>query len=101
MSRRLFDLAHARAGDKGNASTLSVFAYRAQDYPLLVREVTAERVRAHLSGIVEGDVVRYELPKLHGLQFVCQRALLGGVNTSLAVDTHGKALSYALLELVL
>ena len=96
---RLYDLAHCRAGDKGDTSILSLIAYRAADYPLLVERVTADVVRAHLAGIVRGDVQRHELPDLHALQFVCEHALGGGVTTSLALDAHGKSLSYALLTL--
>ena len=97
--RRLHELAHCRAGDKGNTSILSVIAYRADDYALLVERLTAERVASHLAGIVEGDVRRFELPLLHALQFVCDHSLQGGVTTSLALDAHGKSLSYALLEI--
>ena len=96
---RLYELAHCRAGDKGDTSILSLIAYRADDYPLLVERVTAAAVRAHLAGIVRGEVVRYELPQLCALQFVCSHALGGGVTTSLALDAHGKSLSYALLEM--
>jgi hypothetical protein len=96
---KLYDLAHCRAGDKGNTSILSLIAYRAEDYATLADRVTAERVRTHLAGICEGDVQRYELPGLKALQFVLSHALGGGVTTSLALDSHGKALSYALLEM--
>ena len=65
----------------------------------LASRVTAEAVRAHLSDIVRGEIVRYELPQLGALQFVCAHALAGGVTTSLALDAHGKALSYALLQM--
>jgi hypothetical protein len=95
----LHELAHCRAGDKGDTSILSLVAYRAEDYPWLARCVTAEAVAKHLTGIVRGEVRRYELPQLRALQFVCERALAGGVTTSLALDAHGKALSYALLEM--
>jgi len=97
---RLYDLAHCRAGDKGNTSILSVIAYRAEDYPLLVERVTVEAVRRHMAGIVQGDIRRYELPNLGALQFVCTHSLSGGVTTSLALDAHGKSLSYALLEMI-
>jgi hypothetical protein len=96
---KLYELAHCRAGDKGNTSTLSVIAYRAEDFPLLAREVTAAAVARHLAGIVRGEVRRYELPQLGALQFVCEDALAGGVTTSLALDAHGKSLSSALLEM--
>jgi hypothetical protein len=95
----LHDIAHCRAGDKGDTSTLSLFPYREEDFALLLREVTADRVRAHLADHIRGEVVRYELPNLCGLQFVCRQALDGGVTTSLALDTHGKTLSSRLLSL--
>jgi hypothetical protein len=97
--RKLYDLAHCRAGDKGNTSILSLIAYRANDYPLLASRVTAAAVANHLRSIVKGEVRRYELPQLAALQFVCEHALNGGVTTSLALDSHGKALSAALLEM--
>ena len=96
---RLHDLAHCRAGDKGDTSTLSLIAYREEDYPLLAERVTVDAVRKHLQGIVLGDIRRYELPGLWALQFVCERSLSGGVTTSLGLDAHGKSLSYALLEM--
>lgn len=99
MLVRLHDLAHARAGDKGDTSTLTVIPYSDDDYPLLVTLLTAERVREHLSGVVMGEVIRFELPNLSVLQFVCRESLGGGVTTSLAVDTHGKSLSSRLLAL--
>jgi len=99
--RRLHELAHCRAGDKGNTSILSLIAYREEDYPLLVERVTAEAVKRHLTGIVKGEVRRYELPELWALQFVCEDALGGGVTTSLGLDAHGKSLSYALLEMAI
>jgi hypothetical protein len=97
--RKLYELAHCRAGDKGNTSTLSVIAYRADDFALLARRVTTAAVARHLHGIVRGEIRRYELPQLGALQFVCEDALSGGVTTSLALDAHGKSLSSALLEM--
>jgi hypothetical protein len=97
----LYELAHCRAGDKGNTSTLSVVAYRSSDYPRLARALTAEAVSRHLAGIVHGVVRRFELPGLNALQFVCEHSLGGGVTTSLALDAHGKSLSYALLAMEL
>ena len=93
----LRDIAHARAGDKGDISNIAVIAYHAADYPLLARVLTAERVRAHFAGIVNGDVLRYELPALGALNFVLHGALGGGVTRSLALDPHGKSLGSALL----
>jgi hypothetical protein len=96
---KLHELAHCRAGDKGDTSILSLIAYRADDYPLLVERVTVDAVKKHLQGIVLGEIRRYELPDLWALQFVCERSLNGGVTTSLGLDAHGKSLSYALLEM--
>lgn len=95
----LHELAHCRAGDKGNVATLSVFPYDDALFPLLVREVTAERVREHLAAFVAGPVVRQELPRLYALHFVCHQIIDGGVTTSLALDTHGKSLSSRLLAM--
>ena len=64
-----------------------------------MEEVTVDRVAHHLHDIVRGEIRRYELPNLNALQFVCERSLSGGVTTSLALDAHGKSLSYALLEM--
>jgi hypothetical protein len=101
MTRRLHDIAHCRTGDKGDTLIVSVFAWRPADYPFLKSAVTAERLRQHLQGIVAGAVTRYELPNVEGLQFVCERALAGGVTSALTLDSHGKALSYAVLEMPL
>ena len=95
----LGDLAHSRAGDKGETLNISLIAYRPEDYALLEQHVTAERVKEHFRGIVAGDVVRYALPRLAALNFVLQRALGGGVTRSLALDAHGKSLASALLRL--
>jgi hypothetical protein len=99
MKIKLYDIAHSRAGDKGNTLTLSLIPYREQDYSLLCSEVTADKVKEHLKVIVKGNIARYELPKISSLLFVCEQALSGGVTTSLGIDTHGKSLSYALLEM--
>lgn len=98
-SMKLYDIAHSRAGDKGNTSTLSLIPYNEEDYFFLCQQITVERVAEHLKNIVCGSIIRYELPHISSLLFVCEQALLTGVTTSLAIDTHGKALSYALLEM--
>lgn len=95
----LRDIAHSRSGDKGNTANISVIAYRAEDYPLLVRAVTAEQVAEHFRGIVLGPVVRYEIPSLAALNFVLSDALAGGVVGSLGLDTHGKSLGSAILSM--
>jgi len=96
---KLREIAHSRTGDKGNTSNVSVIAYDHRHYPVLCRQVTADRVKALFSGVVHGSVVRYELPNIGALNFVMQQALGGGVTRSLALDAHGKSLSSALLDL--
>jgi hypothetical protein len=97
--RRIHDIAHARAGDKGNISNISVWAYDPKDYPLLKQQLTAERIRQEFPKLFTGPVTRYEMDALHGLNFVLQDALEGGVNTSLNLDSHGKSFSYLILGL--
>jgi hypothetical protein len=96
---KLYEIAHSRAGDKGNTLMLSLIPYDEADYHMLCATVTTEKVKAHLKEIIQGDIIRYEMPNISSLLFVCYNALSGGVTTSLALDTHGKSLSYALLEM--
>lgn len=96
---KLFDIAHSRAGDKGNTLMLSLIPYVEADYTMLRSTITVEKVKAHLKEIVKGEIIRYELPNISSLLFVCYNALSGGVTTSLAIDTHGKSISYALLQM--
>ena len=96
---KLRELAHARAGDKGDVSNISVIAHEPGDYAFLTEHVTVERVKAHFAAIVKGRVERYELPALGALNFVLHGALGGGVTRSLSLDPHGKSLSSCLLEM--
>lgn len=96
---KLREIAHSRTGDKGNTSNISLIAFDAKHYPDLVAQVTGARVKAHFADIVQGDVVRYELPNIAALNFVMTETLGGGVTRSLALDAHGKSLSSALLDL--
>lgn len=98
---RLLDLAHARSGDKGDTANVGVIALEPAWYPLLARELTAERVAAHFHGMITGGVDRYELPNLSALNFLLHGALDGGGTLSLKTDAQGKVLSTALLRLVL
>lgn len=101
MSRKvpLQHLAHARAGDKGDTSSISVWAYDPAVYPLLKDQLTVERVAGEFPRLIRGSIRRYEVDRLHGLNFVMERALEGGVNGSLNLDGHGKSWSYLLLGL--
>ena len=96
---KLRAIAHSRTGDKGNISNISVIALRESDYPQLVEVLTAEKVKTHFGDIVQGEVIRYELPKIGALNFVLYHALAGGVTRSLALDAHGKSLSSLLLDM--
>lgn len=95
----LYQLAHARTGDKGNRVNISVIAYDARDYELLIEQVTEQRVMEHFSHRAPTRVVRYLLPKIGAMNFVLDDVLDGGVNDSLNLDMHGKALSFHLLTL--
>ena len=92
-------IAHTRSGDKGDTCNIGVIAFHDRHYPILVREVTPERVRQHFTGLVRGDVVRYELPNLGALNFLLHQALGGGGTVSLRVDSQGKTFGAALLGL--
>jgi hypothetical protein len=101
MTRRvqLRELAHARAGDKGNLSNVSVWVFEPRHYAAVKAQLTAEHVRHAFPRLIQGAVRRYELDHLHGLNFVMEDALEGGVNASLNLDSHGKSWSYLLLAL--
>lgn len=95
----LLDLAHARSGDKGNTANVGLIAYEDRDYPLLVEKVTAQRVREHFAGMVEGPVERFALDNLGALNFLLHGALDGGGTVSLMTDAQGKVFSTALLRM--
>jgi hypothetical protein len=100
MTRRLYDLAYGRAGDKGNIANISVIARSPEAYQELKKKLTADRVKAHLGALVKGEVVRYELDNIEALNFVCHGALDGGATRSLRIDPLGKSLAGALLYMV-
>lgn len=95
----LSKIAHTRSGDKGDTVNIGVIAYRPEDYAVLVREVTEERVKAHFGQLVQGKVLRYELPNLGALNFLLEEALGGGGTLSLRVDAQGKTFGAALLRM--
>ena len=99
MKIQLSRIAHGRSGDKGDTANVGVIACHEKHYPILVREVTPERVKAHFGRLVKGDVVRYELPNLGALNFLLLEALGGGGTLSLRVDAQGKTFSAALLAM--
>jgi hypothetical protein len=99
MKRRLVEIASARSGDKGDTANVGLLAREARYYPVLVREVTAERVARHFHGMLTGGVERFELANLNALNFLLHGALGGGGTVSLKTDAQGKTLSTALLRM--
>lgn len=99
MKIELLKLAHARSGDKGDTANVGVIALKEDFYPLLAREVTAERVKEHFGEMVKGEVKRFELPNLGALNFLLHESLGGGGTLSLMTDAQGKTFSTALLRM--
>jgi hypothetical protein len=90
MQLALSSIAHARSGDKGDVSNIGVIAYEPRWFSVLLRELTAERVKQWFGELVEGNVTRYELPNLLAVNFVMEKALDGGGTISLRTDAQGK-----------
>ncbi|MEO8052593.1 MAG: hypothetical protein ABI833_19470 [Acidobacteriota bacterium] len=99
MRVQLREIAHARSGDKGDNANIGLIALRPEDYPALVKQVTAERVKEHFRELCRGRVERFELPNLNALNFLLYQALDGGGTVSLRTDAQGKTLSAALLRM--
>ncbi|MFQ5690703.1 MAG: hypothetical protein ACE5HQ_10575 [Gemmatimonadota bacterium] len=99
MKVQLREVAFARSGDKGDTANIGLIAFRPSLYPLLVGEVTAERVKRHFEGICHGEVERFELPNLHALNFLLHESLGGGGTVSLMLDAQGKTFATALLRM--
>ena len=95
----LREIAHARAGDKGDTSNIGVIAYRPHYYALLVQQITVLRVREHFGALVQGRISRYEMPNVEALNFVLENSLGGGVTRSLSLDPHGKSYSALILTM--
>ncbi|GAK09485.1 hypothetical protein [Geomicrobium sp. JCM 19038] len=94
----LYKLAHARAGDKGEHTTISIFAYDDQDYPILVEQLTTQAVSTFFADLHVQDVERYTLPNLSCVHFVLYGTRPGGVSSALTFDAHGKSLSWRMLD---
>lgn len=96
---KLIEIAHARSGDKGDGCNIGVIARKPEFYPVLKEKVTVERVAEHFKGWVFGEIRRYELPNIHSLNFLLEKALGGGATESLRTDNQGKAMNAALLRM--
>lgn len=99
MKVSLLKLAHARSGDKGDTANVGIIALKDEFYPILVREVTEDKVKNHFGEIVKGKVERFDLPNLKALNFLLHESLGGGGTLSLMTDAQGKTLSTALLRM--
>lgn len=97
--RRLVEIVHGKSGDKGNTANAGLIAYDPAYYPILLEQVTAERVRAYLGPWITGEVTRYELPKLSAVNFVITGALGGGGTRSLRVDSLAKDMAAILMRM--
>ena len=101
MKIQLIKLAHARSGDKGDTANIGLIALRPEFYQIIVREVTAARVKEHFRGVCKGEVERFELPNLGALNFLLHESLGGGGTLSLMTDAQGKTFSTALLRMTI
>lgn len=99
MKIRLKEICHGRSGDKGDAANIGLIAHKKEDYEVIKREVTAERVKEYFEGICKGEVIRYELPNINALNFLLNNTLGGGGTVSLMLDAQGKTLASALLKM--
>ncbi|MBI3668102.1 MAG: hypothetical protein HY236_18035 [Acidobacteria bacterium] len=99
MKISLSRIAHARSGDKGDTANIGLIAFDERHYPVLAREVTAERVKQHFGSLCQGEVERFELPNLGALNFLLHRSLGGGGTVSLRLDAQGKTYGAALLRM--
>jgi hypothetical protein len=99
MRALLGSIAHTRSGDKGDTSNIGVIALKPEHYPVILREVTPERVKAYFGELVKGKVERFELPNLGAVNLLLHEALGGGGTVSLRVDAQGKTYGAALLRM--
>ncbi|HQY21458.1 MAG TPA: hypothetical protein PK294_05135 [Ignavibacteria bacterium] len=99
MKIRLKEICHGRSGDKGDAANIGLIAYKKEDYEVIKKEVTADRVKKYFEGICKGEVIRYELPNINALNFLLNNTLGGGGTVSLMLDAQGKTLASALLKM--
>ena len=99
MEIYLKEIAHGRAGDKGDTSNVCVYARKPEYYEIIKREVTAEKVREYFKDMVKGEIIRYEVPSLDGFNFVMKHALGGGATLSLRLDSLGKSMGSAFMRM--
>ena len=95
----LYDIAHGRSGDKGDTSNVCVFARKREYYEIIKREVTPENLKEYFGDMVKGDINRYEVESLGGMNFVMHHALGGGATMSLRLDSLGKSMGSAVMRM--
>ena len=96
---RLYDIAHARSGDKGDTVNVGVIARKPEYYEFLKNTLTVERVKEHFGDLVKGKVERFEMPNIGALNFLLHESLDGGGTVSLMTDAQGKTFSTAILRM--
>ena len=101
MKIQLRNICHGRSGDKGDAANIGIIANDEKGYDIILKQLTAERVKEHFRGICKGEVERYELPNIRALNFLLHDTLGGGGTVSLKHDAQGKTLAAALLRMEL
>jgi hypothetical protein len=99
VKKPLGAIAHTRSGDKGDTSNIGVIAFRPENYPVILREVTPERVKTLFGDLVKGEVERFELPNLCAINLLLHESLGGGGTLSLRIDAQGKTYGAALLRM--
>jgi hypothetical protein len=99
LKQPLGSIAHTRSGDKGDTSNIGVIAFKPEDYPVILREVTPARVKQFFGDLVKGEVERYELPNLGAINLLLHESLGGGGTLSLRIDAQGKTYGAALLRM--
>ncbi len=99
MKIQLKEICHGRSGDKGDAANIGLIAYNKDNYELIKKEVTAEKVQKYFKDICLGEVLRYEMPNINALNFILNNTLGGGGTVSLKLDAQGKTLASALLKM--
>jgi hypothetical protein len=99
VKKPLGSIAHTRSGDKGDTSNIGVIAFQPEHYPVILREVTPERVKQFFGDLVKGEVERFDLPNLGAINLLLHESLGGGGTVSLRIDAQGKTYGAALLRM--
>ena len=70
-----------------------------KNYEFLKQVLTVERVKAYFGDMVKGEIVRYDVDTLCGMNFVMKHALGGGATHSLRLDSLGKSMGSAFMRM--